>query len=990
MSVNGWVPVGPSCVYNGQLVDSGKSAPVSGRVTAIALHPTEAETVYVGTATGGVWKSTNNGVSWEAIMDTQISLAVGAMAFDPGNADKLYIATGEGNDAGEALASSGILVYTANLGTWNLVGFADLAGTRIRRIVVENVPASPNRILLASDKGLLESVDDGGSFHPLNVMPGTAPGTIQISDIAYDPVAKVLLAVVRKGNVYRQEAGGAFIPAAPQVCNDAKRGRAALAMCKNTPSRVYAVYADTDGGTIGVYSSTDAGKTWSADPSTPGAKDMKQGNYNLALTVDPNNPDIVFLAEKRVWRSDNGTKSWEKVSDSEGDIPGIHADQHAVEVCPTNSMRVWVGNDGGAWFSIDGGKSFVHRNRGLQTFQYYSIAQHPDDPSLMLAGAQDNGTQRYEGGAAWNLVEFGDGFFCAIDSVEKNRWYASYCFMNNGDVKAIMRSDKAGERGSFDYCVSGITNTFTDYGTNLKPGKDTPFYVPFIIDPNNHKVLYLGTNLLYRSAEYGNEWQPVLDQASGAAFTTGPHWDQTITAIAVTPNDSTCVWVGTYDGRVFMLEHQNGLTFKVTELTAGLVAANWPVGEYISDLAPAPVATPGATPRTNRVYIGIGAAQTTYMPVKPVPLGRIWVSYWDPAGAGSRKMKSLMTPPPQLERTLSGQTVTHALNPVNAIVLDPDDPTTVYIGCNSGVFKGTSEGTTWVDFNGMAPGGVLPNVAIGDLQFHKKSRLLRAATMGRSVWERVIPDPVGGDEVDLYIRDNIVDVGMETTGPEYDDPFAPGEKLTAFSGADIKVDTPWLGIGSFQTIASTEDYTANTRADYIAFPQFSSDNFRRSVISRVYAQIMSRGPKPATEVKVRAFVSSKDVNGYPNLVNGFWTDYLTRPADQFGAWKALGATVDLETILPAQPKVANWSFEMPSEMPDTVGVLVIATCKEDPVAFPVAPGLEVDPLVKDNKRVALREAQVNMSTGAIVAITLTVVGLCALGVVGGLAAAHKI
>src|SRR4029079_587408 len=106
-------------------------------------------------------------------------------------------------------------------------------GRRIRRIIVEHGDGNPNRILLATDKGLQESVNDGANFAAMNVIPGTAPGTIQISDIAYDPVGKVLLAVVRKGNVYRQEAGGAFVPATPQVCSDATRGRAVLAMCKN-------------------------------------------------------------------------------------------------------------------------------------------------------------------------------------------------------------------------------------------------------------------------------------------------------------------------------------------------------------------------------------------------------------------------------------------------------------------------------------------------------------------------------------------------------------------------------------------------------------------------------------------------------------------------------------------------------------------------------------------------------------------------------------
>jgi hypothetical protein len=987
MKVKGWYPIGPSCVYNGQMLSYWSPASaVSGRVTCIVIHPTNPDIVYVGTATGGVWKTIDNGVNWTPIMDDQITLSVGAMALDHENLDRLYVATGEGNNASESLTSRGVLIYNPAVNPkWSMVGYDALKGTGIRRIIID--PRSTGltkRILLATDRGLLESPDDGGSWNKMDVQPPLTK-SVEISDIAFCKGATadedVLLAAITGKTIYKKVRPGAFLPNPPDVCSEAKRSRIALSVCRDFPKRVYALFADSDGGVIGVYISDDAGSTWSSSPTKPFAFGMRQGNYNLQVQAHPTEKETFFMAETRLWRTTNGGSTWDNVSDSSGGAPGIHSDQHAIAISDSNPMRVWSGNDGGAWYSDDGGKGFYPRNRGLQTMQFYSLAQHADDASLLLGGTQDNGTPRYEGSPAWSLSGSGDGFFCAIDPVEKARWYSSYCFMSDGKVRAIKRSEKAGASDSWSFITDNIDNSFTD--DSGKPSKYPPFYVPFIIDPTDHTRLYLGTNKLWRSDHFGDDWQPVRKVGMTEPFTTGSTADKTITAIAVTPNDGRMVWVGTYDGRVYQLEQKNGLEYEVTELTIPPTDTEWVKEFYISDLAVVKAIDPNERPALNRVYVALGSPHVGYVVGdKTAPLGRIFACDYD-AIAGRRKFYRLDGNIPF--RSLTGKLIGNAENPVNALVIDPDNSDRVYMGCDSGVFLTKDGGGVWEDYTGG-----LPNVAIGDLQFHKPTRLLRAATMGRSVWERQVDAPGDAATVDLFIRDNIVDMGMQPApSPTLDDPFNPGAQVTAFSGADIKIDTPFLGIGSFQTVATTEDYTSQKPADYVSFQTFSCDNFRRKVKSRVYVEVMNRGPQDATACVVRAFLVPKDINNnnYGMLPQNFWAHFLTGGPGDFALWTPLGDMKPLGTIQAASPKVAMWEFDMPVDMPDTVGVVAIATCSEDPV---VTLSGDIDTIAAANKRVALREVQVNMRADAIIGITLALIGLAAIGVVGGLKAGKVI
>jgi photosystem II stability/assembly factor-like uncharacterized protein len=967
MDPNGWVPLGPSCVLNGQLgYDKTGRGPVSGRVTAIVLDPADPDhVVYVGTALGGVWKTTDGGITWVPKSDDHLSLSVGAMAIDPNPPHNLYVASGEGNDGGEVFLGSGLTIYDPAADTWVARSHALLTPLRCNALVIDSRPPNPVRLLLATPNGLLESADNGVSWGVTPVIAGT-PGR-RVTSLAFDqrpdPTQSRLYAAVEGNGVYRKVGTAAFtaLPkgAAGGLPNSTNIQRITLALCPGQPLTLYAVFADTNDGILGLYRSNDGGDLWQPVPVPTG--ELKQANYNLVLAVHPTNPDTLLLGETRLWRTTDAGQHWALISDPRGDSPGIHADQHAAVFHPTTPAKVWAGNDGGAWFSADGGDSWQHRNRGLQTLQYYALAQHPAQEVLLLAGSQDNGTQRFEGHPAWDLVGFGDGFYCAIDPQDSRYWYRSYVFhpdAKSGELDAIFRSDRAGHPDSWRAVVDGIATTDTT-------DRD-PFYVPFVIDPSQTNVLYLGTTKLYRTDNRGDSWAPVQRFDNGFDFSTGSSLANVITAIAVNPKDSATVYVGTADGQFFHLHREANGKWTVNS-RSGL-----PIAAYIGDIAvPSP---PGAAPPSPKVYVAIGSPHLSWVPEPAVAPGRIFRS--DDQGATWTNLGSAV-----LNLVIQGITVDHQSNPVNAIALDPANPTHVYLGCNVGVFKSTDEGAHWTAFREN-----LPNAAVADLQFHAARRLLRAATAGRSVWERPVDPPAAaGSGVDLYVRHNLLDVGRRPSPSAVPDPLQPDRQVFYYDGRDVRLDTPFPIVGGFQKLKGTVDFTPDGPIDFLGFEQLEHGDPRAGSTSRVYVQVTNRGPAPATAVDLRVFYAVKAGDNYPDLPGDFWAAFPNADPKDTSVWKPIGPKQSLGNVRPAEPRVVSLVWDVPSDLSGTVGLLCAVTGgAQDPVN---ETRLAVSKVAAENKHVVLKEVGVGVSSAAIVTVVALLV-LVGVGVGVGLALRH--
>ena len=962
---NGWVPIGPACVPNGQLGrERAGVGPISGRCTAIALDPTQPDQIiYIGTAIGGVWKSTDGGLTWKPKSDFEACLGIGCVTIDPTNHLRVYAGTGEANQGGEIIPGMGVLISDDGGDTWTLQGNATFAGMRIGQIIVD--PTAPNEVYAATSNGLFHSPDSGLNWNPINV---TAAANTWISGLhldTSDAANKRLFAAIAGDGVYRRNGAGAFA----KLANNAPSAgifRIALAVASSNQQIIYAAFGRSHAhqeDLLGVWRSTNRGDRWeqvAALPLPPRAT-TGQTSYNLFLSVDPTNPDRVFTGEVRVWRTTNGGQAWEVVSEPNGDSIGLHADQHVLVFHPTQPNKIWVGNDGGVFFSSDGGTTWKHRNRGLQTLQYYALALHPTRESIAFAGSQDNGLQRHVGHPAWQKVRGGDGFYCAIDPVNSATWYGSYTFKSTASdgtpiSAAIYRSTQAGEENSFEDIADDAW--LTDYTSR------PPFYLPFAHSPTEAGILYIGTSRLYRRRTAPAGWETVTLRAGNTPFSTERtiagvvhrRSDETITAIAISRSNPSIVYVGTADGRFFRLERGADQLWTSTDRTAGLPGIT--TSDVISDIAIHPT-------DPDRVYVAIGYAHLAWSQLQQIAAGRIFFSVdggqnWQARGSNAMNVNA------------SGITIDHRANPVNAIIIDGANPTHVYIGCDVGVFRSTDEGANWAPWHEN-----LPHSSVSDLQIHQPSRIIRATTRGRSTWDRRLDIPaVAPALVDLYLRDNPIDVARRDTPVDEADPLSTTRRVRWHSSVDIKLDAPAFLTGSYQTPASTLDYTPGGSIDFLGFERIEHEDPREQDDAKVYVQIQNRGPDVATNVKVRVFFNSKIGDNYPDLPADFWAAFPDANSTSPITWLPVGPAITVAEIRPAEPSVVSWNWTVPHTPTSTVGLFAVVSNAQDPVN---EARRTVEDVVRTNKHVALREIDVGIPTAAIFALVLVGLGVAAIG-----------
>ena len=525
-----WKAIGP------QPIAFSNNYVTSGRVTALAIDPRSNDTVYAGGANGGVWKTTDGGGTWTPITDDQPSLAIGSIAIDPTNADVVYVGTGEENFNSDAYSGVGILKSTNAGATWtNILG--PFSRQRIGSLAVQ--PDNGKILLAASSGGIYRSQDAGVTWN--NVILGTG------SSVMFDP-ATPAVAWAALGNIFGLTANGVYrstdsgltwklvtgvtgaaLPAGTAV------GRIELANSPNTGDAAYAVIANSigDGGATlnGIYKTLDAGQHW----TKLSAPDFCQPQcwYDLTFRQNPNDPTILAVGGVQMFRSLNAGSTWTALpaNGSGGNSP--HVDHHALQFTQ-DGLRLYDGNDGGVW-STENFASFLiwkNLNTTLSLTQYYpSLSIHPTDPNISLAGSQDNGTHIYLGNPKWNLVITGDGGWTAIDPASPNVAYAEYVDVNLFKTR----------RGDFS---DGIN---VDQGINLNDR--VPFIASFVMDPSNPLRLYFGTYRLYRSNDGAGLWTPISGDLTDPP--NPPPSTYTISTIAVAPTDPNTIYTGARSGAVY-------------------------------------------------------------------------------------------------------------------------------------------------------------------------------------------------------------------------------------------------------------------------------------------------------------------------------------------------------------------------------------------------------------------------------------------------------
>lgn len=873
-----WTVLGPS-----PGISSGSPGfhPLSGKVRALAVDPIDGNTVYLGGAVGGVWKTTNGGESWLPMSDYQSTLAIGAIAIDPADSSHIYAGTGVYPDSGYLdYFGNGILESTDGGATWMERATATFERQAISSIRFD--PTDSTHMLLSSSLGVYESTDAGGNWRQLYA--GLSSGVVLIR------TGGVLSAVATiSGSLYKSTYTSGAWQAWTKITSSAiptSTWSAVIAQSHSAPQTLYAALAGYGADDLaGIAVSTDGGATWTArnNPTSP----SNQLWHAFQLGVHPTDPNTVYYGEVNIWKTTDGGMSWTAVT------AGTYADQNAFAFDPSAADTLWAGNDGGVWRSTDGAATWESRNASLALSKCIQLAQHPTWDSVLLVTSQDDGAYRYQGQAGWELVGGGDTGPVGIDPTTPTTMYVG------GHGVSIGRSDNAGAPYSFNDKTGAMS------GQAL-------FYPPFLIDPNGSNVCYFGAGALWRSADRADTWVAATNQLDP---NNDPIVGQNyaISGIAVQAGNPDRVFVCSSHGKVYSIE-RTGADWTIPNVTTTeITGTGLPVGASLSDIV-------------------VDSA------------GTLWVT-----------VSSLLIPLLENEftndhvyRLASGSTVWESrsnglavANPANTIVIDPTDDNVLYVGCDSSVFMTTDAGGTWTIWDDG-----LPNAPVYDLVLHQPRRLLRAATFGRSVWERPL-DVAVAPAVDIYFRDNIVDTGrVQPTPSGVSDPFTPSTLDWWWQSEDIKVDGPQP---SYQT--------GNPITSYIDFEQtLLHTSPRRGEVNRFYTQIQNRGPSSAHNVMVRAFFVDAHA-GLPTLPSDFWSNGSPFTADPSAStYVPVGPMRTISTLYPGAPAIVEWDYTVPLSAPEHSCLFVLATCDEN--VLDGSRSLDPNWLVQNSKQITLKNLQV--------------------------------
>ncbi len=346
-----WTSIGP------RPTDGGSTYVTAGRVNAVAVDPRDNNTVYIGAAEGGVWKTTDGGVSWTPLTDNQASLASGAIAIDPTHPDTVYVGTGEENFAQDSYYGAGILKSTDAGTTWtNIVG--PFLRATIGALAIS--PKGSNVLLCSSNLGIYRSSDGAATW--TSVLAGT--GTSVLFDPSNGDIAYAALGNIH-GNaingVYRSTDGGQtwtlLTGSGANALPTANVGRIEIAIAPSTPTTLYVGIQEsppsTAGNLLGIYKTTDSGATWNNLNAPDICASVAQCWYDMTIRVHPTNPDLVFAAGSlSIMRTMDGGVTWNQLSYIGPNQVQIHVDEHYLAFTPDGS-KLYIGNDGGMYSTTD-------------------------------------------------------------------------------------------------------------------------------------------------------------------------------------------------------------------------------------------------------------------------------------------------------------------------------------------------------------------------------------------------------------------------------------------------------------------------------------------------------------------------------------------------------------------------------------------------------------------------------------------------------------
>lgn len=685
-----------------------------GRILCMAFHPTNQNVMWVGSASGGLWKTTNggtgaaNGINWTNVPTGFPVLGISAIAINPANPNELYLGTGEVYNSGGAgyqghndrtfrgTYGIGILKTTDGGNSWsksldftysNLKGVADL---------IIN-PQRPATIYAATTDGVYRSHNAGATWKLIH-------NVAMAMDICFKPNDTSTL-YVGAGNfasaghgIYRSTNAGAATPSFTKLTSGLPTtitGMIRLHISPNNVNKVYASIGKSPGSTAasGLYSSTNGGTSWSKASNT--AYINNQGWYAHDVVASPTNANTVFVAEMDMYRTTTGGGTLSKLSNwslwdfnnttvgtqNEGTTNKyVHADIHRLYVSPFSSTTVFACTDGGLFKTTNSGTSFVGLNGGLQTAQIYAnMAVSATNPNFMICGLQDNATFVYEGQPGCRRKIGGDGFSAAIDPTNDNNCFGSLYYFTI-------------------YKSTNRASTFSAVYNNSSGAEKACFSAPLVMSPANSNVMYGGTIYFKKSTNKGSTWT----NANGGQPLSNSN--APILKIAVSKYSADKLYASTVPGggarsRLFRSTNGGGAFNEIT--------GNLP-DRYFTDIAVDPT-------NDDRILVtlsGFGSGHVFFSNNQ----GNTWTDI-------SSNLPDV---------------------PHNTAIFDPANPQTIIVGNDMGVYYATGFSDPnvqpeWIPYNeGLTDATMVMDLAVS------ANNMLRMGTHGKGLWEAAMPGSAPG------------------------------------------------------------------------------------------------------------------------------------------------------------------------------------------------------------------------------------------------------
>jgi photosystem II stability/assembly factor-like uncharacterized protein len=724
-------------------------ATTSGRVAAIDAVQGEKLVMWVGAASGGVWKSMDGGITFKPTFDKHIQ-SIGAITIDPANPDVVWVGSGESWVRNSVSVGDGVYKTTDGGDNWQQMGLPD--SERIARIQID--PKKHDTVYMCAtghawnsnaERGVFRTTDGGKSWQKvLYVDENTGcadleidphdPSTLWASMWQYRRTPWSFSSGGPGGGLYKTTDGGAHWKQVRTGLPDGHLGRIALAAAKNKAGMIYA-YVESK--RTGVFRSTDGGEHWAEMNTGPSL--AARPFYFGRLVVDPNNENRIYKPSLFLSVSEDGGKTFSQAGGS------FHGDVHAVWINPRNSAQVWIGTDGGVYGSTDRANHWRFVG-GLPLSQFYHVSVDDEIPYNVYGGLQDNGSwmapSRRPGGIGnrhWQNVGFGDGFWTFPDPKDKDVVYSEY---QGG--KLLRVNKKTLETKSIEpFARAGEAKYRFNWNT------------PIHLSPTRAGTMYVGAQYLLRSNDRGDTWTRISpdlttndpaklkqEESGGLSVDNSSAENHcTIFSISESPKNANVIWAGTDDGNLQVTKDGGKTWANVVANVPGLPKNTW-----VSRIEASRFDAAGALATFDGHAMG---DMKTYV-YRTGDYGKTW--------------QSLATP------NLRGY--------AHVIKEDTINRDLLFLGTERGLWITLDAGRHWAEFKGGGD-GKFPPVPVRDVVVHPRTGDLVIATHGRGIWildditplRKLTPAVLAQDFAFLESRPSVLAIPAEEQGFEGDEGF---------------------------------------------------------------------------------------------------------------------------------------------------------------------------------------------------------------------------